>query len=160
MYRGVLVGKPEGKRPLEKPRRRWEDNINILKLSASVLTTHNRSHHIQANTIRGFIESVLLTMGIMMTETCWVNLLWINIYTFVICWFFLLLHRMWIHCRVWNIIRNLTALLVLSTRLRCLHSKTLYSGKSKNWKYWNIKILKSLRVVLCGSETWLLAMTE
>jgi hypothetical protein len=26
MYR-VLVGKPEGKRPQEKPRRRWEDNI-------------------------------------------------------------------------------------------------------------------------------------
>jgi hypothetical protein len=24
----VLVGKPEGKRPLEKPRPRWEDNIN------------------------------------------------------------------------------------------------------------------------------------
>jgi hypothetical protein len=23
----VLVGKPEGKRPLERPRRRWEDNI-------------------------------------------------------------------------------------------------------------------------------------
>ena len=23
----VLVGKPEGKRPLGKPRRRWEDNI-------------------------------------------------------------------------------------------------------------------------------------
>ena len=22
----VLVGKPEGKRPLERPRRRWEDN--------------------------------------------------------------------------------------------------------------------------------------
>jgi hypothetical protein len=28
VYR-VLVGKPEGKRPLEKPRRRWEDGINI-----------------------------------------------------------------------------------------------------------------------------------
>jgi hypothetical protein len=30
MLRGVhrvLVGKPEGKRPLERPRRRWEDNI-------------------------------------------------------------------------------------------------------------------------------------
>jgi len=27
----------------------------------------------------------------MMPETCWVNLLWINIYTCVICWFFLLL---------------------------------------------------------------------
>jgi hypothetical protein len=28
VYR-VLVGKPEGKRPLRKPRRRWEDNIKI-----------------------------------------------------------------------------------------------------------------------------------
>ena len=30
--RGVhrfLVGKPEGKRPLERPRRRWEDNIKM-----------------------------------------------------------------------------------------------------------------------------------
>jgi len=25
----VLVGKPEGKRPLGRPRRRWEDNIQI-----------------------------------------------------------------------------------------------------------------------------------
>jgi hypothetical protein len=24
-----LVGKAEGKRPLERPRRRWEDNIRI-----------------------------------------------------------------------------------------------------------------------------------
>jgi hypothetical protein len=28
VYR-VLVGKPVGKRPLVKPRRRWEDNIKI-----------------------------------------------------------------------------------------------------------------------------------
>jgi hypothetical protein len=28
MYR-VLVGKPEGKRPLERPRRRWEDGIRM-----------------------------------------------------------------------------------------------------------------------------------
>jgi hypothetical protein len=28
VYR-VLVGKPEGKRPLESPRRRWEDNIKM-----------------------------------------------------------------------------------------------------------------------------------
>jgi hypothetical protein len=27
IYR-VLVGKPEGKRPLGRPRRRWENNIN------------------------------------------------------------------------------------------------------------------------------------
>jgi len=47
-----------------------------------------------ANTTRGFIQSVLLTMGIMMPETCWVNLLWINIYSLVICWFFLLLNSL------------------------------------------------------------------
>jgi hypothetical protein len=28
IYR-VLVGKPEGKRPLGRPRHRWEDNINM-----------------------------------------------------------------------------------------------------------------------------------
>jgi hypothetical protein len=28
VYR-VLVGKPEGKRPLEKPRGKWEDNIKM-----------------------------------------------------------------------------------------------------------------------------------
>ena len=26
---GVLMGKPEGKRPLGRPRRRWEDNIKM-----------------------------------------------------------------------------------------------------------------------------------
>ena len=32
MYGGVhrvLVGKPKGKRPLGRPRRRWEDNIKM-----------------------------------------------------------------------------------------------------------------------------------
>jgi len=28
----ILVGKPEGKRPLGRPRRRWEDNIIIILL--------------------------------------------------------------------------------------------------------------------------------
>jgi hypothetical protein len=28
MY-NILVGKPEGKRPVARPRRRWEDNIRI-----------------------------------------------------------------------------------------------------------------------------------
>ena len=27
--RKVLVGRPEGERPLERPRRRWEDNIKM-----------------------------------------------------------------------------------------------------------------------------------
>jgi hypothetical protein len=31
----VLVGKPEGKRPLERPRRRWEDN-SIVDLQEEV----------------------------------------------------------------------------------------------------------------------------
>jgi hypothetical protein len=26
---GILVGKPEGKRPLGRPRRRWVDNIEM-----------------------------------------------------------------------------------------------------------------------------------
>jgi hypothetical protein len=26
---GVLIGSPEGKRPLRRPRRRWEDNIKM-----------------------------------------------------------------------------------------------------------------------------------
>jgi hypothetical protein len=25
----IVVGKPEGKRPLERPRRKWEDNIKM-----------------------------------------------------------------------------------------------------------------------------------
>ena len=29
MCTGVLVEKPEGKRPLERPRLRWEDNIKM-----------------------------------------------------------------------------------------------------------------------------------
>jgi hypothetical protein len=28
----ILVGKPEGKRPLGRPMRRWEDNIKIVLL--------------------------------------------------------------------------------------------------------------------------------
>ena len=29
MCTGILVGKPEGKRPLGRPRHRWEDNIRM-----------------------------------------------------------------------------------------------------------------------------------
>ena len=37
---GVLVGKPEGKRPLGRPRRRWEDNIkrDFKEVVCGVLT--------------------------------------------------------------------------------------------------------------------------
>ena len=42
VYR-VLVGKPEGKRPLERPRRRWEDNIKMdfRKLDVGAWTGSN-----------------------------------------------------------------------------------------------------------------------
>jgi hypothetical protein len=35
----LLIGKPEGKRPLGKPRRRWIDNIkiNLLEIGLSVV---------------------------------------------------------------------------------------------------------------------------
>jgi hypothetical protein len=36
----VLVGKPEGKRPLGRPRLRWEDNINLdLQVVGGVVGT-------------------------------------------------------------------------------------------------------------------------
>ena len=35
----VLVGKPEGKRPLGRPRRRWEDNIKMDLQEVGVLGT-------------------------------------------------------------------------------------------------------------------------
>jgi len=38
VYR-VLVGKPEGKRPLGRPRRRWEDNIKMDLQEVGVVGT-------------------------------------------------------------------------------------------------------------------------
>jgi hypothetical protein len=37
----VLVGKPEGKRPLGRPRRKWEDNIkmDLQKVGGGVVET-------------------------------------------------------------------------------------------------------------------------
>jgi hypothetical protein len=35
VYR-VLVGKPEGQRPMGRPRRRWEDNIKMDLLEVDV----------------------------------------------------------------------------------------------------------------------------
>jgi hypothetical protein len=29
MEKRILVGKPEGKRPLGRPRRKWEDNVKM-----------------------------------------------------------------------------------------------------------------------------------
>jgi hypothetical protein len=48
LYR-VLVGKPEGKRPLGRPRRRWENNIKMdmgAETGLSWLRTGIRGGHL------------------------------------------------------------------------------------------------------------------
>jgi hypothetical protein len=47
VYR-ILVGKPEGKRPLRRPRRRWEDNIkaDLVAWCTHHATRHNTPIHI------------------------------------------------------------------------------------------------------------------
>jgi hypothetical protein len=46
----VLVGKPEGKRPLERPRRRWEDYIkmNIREVGIDWIELAQDRHKCQA----------------------------------------------------------------------------------------------------------------
>jgi hypothetical protein len=39
----VLVGKPKGKRPLERPRRRWEDGIRMVCWNVDKPVPTNRS---------------------------------------------------------------------------------------------------------------------
>jgi hypothetical protein len=39
----ILVGKPEGKRPLGSPRRRWVDNIKIDLRKSALLRRQRRS---------------------------------------------------------------------------------------------------------------------
>ena len=57
----VLVGKPEGKRPLGRPRRRWEDNIkmDIQEVGGSCgdwmeLTQDRDSWRVLVGTVRNF----------------------------------------------------------------------------------------------------------
>ena len=42
----VLVGKPEGKRPLGRPRRRWEDNIERVETGWSWLRIGRGGGHL------------------------------------------------------------------------------------------------------------------
>ena len=37
----ILTGKPTGKRPSGRPRRRWEDNIRMLVLKGTGINTKN-----------------------------------------------------------------------------------------------------------------------
>jgi predicted small integral membrane protein len=58
MY-GLLVGKPEGKRPLGRPRRRWVDNIriNLLELEWCNVDWIGLAH--DRNRWRALVNSVL-----------------------------------------------------------------------------------------------------
>jgi hypothetical protein len=60
VYR-LLVGKPQGKRPLERPRRRWIDNIklDVLEIGLNVvdwigLAKHRHSWKALENSVMNF----------------------------------------------------------------------------------------------------------
>ena len=63
----VLVGKPEGKRPLGKPRRRWEVNINPLKPELNptcyFLTLLGAHHFLHVSRIRVKLLTLRLLMS-------------------------------------------------------------------------------------------------
>jgi hypothetical protein len=40
----VMVGRPEGKRPLERPRRRWDDNIKLERAARDREVMYNLSY--------------------------------------------------------------------------------------------------------------------
>ena len=101
----------------------WMCWARLCGVSSSPDSTQPHPAH-QANTTHDFIQSVLLTMGIMMPEIFWVNLLWINICICVICWFFLLLFS-YIVCvyKQTNSVQNLEVssyVLSLVTKSVCL----------------------------------------
>jgi hypothetical protein len=49
----VLVGKPEGKRPLGRPRRSWEDNINLLCTKLIIWEYSSACHRNKTSTEKG-----------------------------------------------------------------------------------------------------------
>jgi hypothetical protein len=57
LYRG-LVGKPEGKRPLGKPWRRWDDNI---KMDLQDVGVWKRSSWLRTGAIRYLVYGTLKT---------------------------------------------------------------------------------------------------
>jgi hypothetical protein len=58
MYR-LLVGKPEGKRPLERPRHRWIDNIkmDLLEIGLTVVDWIDLAQNMYR--WRAFVNSVI-----------------------------------------------------------------------------------------------------
>jgi hypothetical protein len=58
VYR-LLVGKPEGKRPLGRPRRRWIDNIKMINIK--IKRWINRSAHKATQTVEDILQPMYTT---------------------------------------------------------------------------------------------------
>jgi hypothetical protein len=56
----ILVGKPEGKRPLGRPRRRWVDNIEMLNTVMNLRVPQNAGKFLSSCTIGGFSRTAQL----------------------------------------------------------------------------------------------------
>jgi hypothetical protein len=83
----VLVGKPEGKRPLGRPRRRWEDNINLLATDFLKMLAHpvfkmwviKKPNNVALWNKRHFEErkmEIIQHFKIFSTDICWINIKW------------------------------------------------------------------------------------
>jgi hypothetical protein len=57
----ILVGKPEGKRPLERPRRRWVDNIKMDGVDWIELAQDRDQWRALVNTV----------MNLRVSSNCW-----------------------------------------------------------------------------------------
>ena len=71
VYR-ILVGKPEGNRPLRRPRRRWEDNINLsnaeLNPICCLLALLGAHHFLHVSRIRVKLLTLRLLMSYIYME--------------------------------------------------------------------------------------------
>jgi hypothetical protein len=73
---GLLVGKPEGKRPLGRPRRRWVDNIRIDLGEVGWVDVDWIDLAKDRNRWSALVNSVLNPSGSM---KCWETIDWPNI---------------------------------------------------------------------------------
>jgi hypothetical protein len=55
----ILVGEPEGKRPLVRPKRRWEDNIRMDLLGNRVLSCGLETSGSVWNQWRGLVSTAI-----------------------------------------------------------------------------------------------------
>jgi hypothetical protein len=74
MYR-LLVGKPEGKRPLGRPRRRWMDNIKMDLLEIGLSDVDSIGLAQDRYRWRALVNSV---MNLWVSIKCWESTEWLH----------------------------------------------------------------------------------